>query len=72
MTIGHERSESLEVMEGERTTAHYQQRPFCERVFEIGLKEYQPMKQHIRVLHVDDRARQSVFSSFSGTTTASG
>lgn len=31
----------------------YQQCPFCERVFEIGPEEHEPMKRHIHLIHRD-------------------
>jgi len=37
----------------------YQQCPFCDRVFELGPADYQPMTLHIRVAHIGERGRSS-------------
>lgn len=38
-------------------SAVYQQCPFCERVFELGPTEYEPMNRHIRIAHANDRGQ---------------
>jgi predicted enzyme related to lactoylglutathione lyase len=42
----------------DRMSTVHQRCPFYEQVFEIGSDEYEPMKLHIRVAHIEEQAKR--------------